>query len=398
MLLADLRDQHVNNVYLYIGDAVRWDSVPDKLLNAGLAVKSIASGIHSPTSIASIVSGTYLPQHRVEDFDDRISEEVVNLLHMDDVETRFLNTINDVRFDSGDSKSPIVDTLDTTLSGPEALGQVDQPFFILERGPGGHAPYIRDLTAKEYFESRGKDDRSRFRCEYDEAVAEDIDWFFTRIELLRERGLLGDTLVIYVSDHGELLGEKGMLAHSLPIHPKHVYVPTVFIHPKISTEVVRERVVRHVDLAPAILNLLESDPESAIPVAGRDLIQHPPAEHGVTFHRSSKKLPSTTARFGAVGAWDANGGYVFCESGNTKQLLLATKRLLRLPWRQYARRNLFRYLSAYLAHDQVYGTPSFDKETAVGYVEEIEESPTPANENESITVPEDRLIELGYLE
>ncbi len=372
--------------------------MPDDLLNAGLAVKSIASGIHSPTSIASIVSGTYLPQHRVEDFGDRISEEVVNLLQMDDVETRFLNTINNVRFDSGDSKSPIVDTLDTTLSGPEALEQVDQPFFVLERGPGGHAPYNRDLTAKEYFESRGQADRSQFKREYDEAVAEDVDWFFNRVELLRERGLLEDTLVIYVSDHGELLGEKGMLAHSLPIHPNHVYVPAVFMHPEITTEIVRKRVVRHVDLAPTILDFLGSDVESVIPMAGRNLTQQPPAEHGVTFHKSTKKLSSTTVRFGATGAWDSNGGYVFCESGNTKQLLLAMKRLLRLPWRQYARRNLIEYLSAYLAHDRVYGTPSFDKEAAVGYLNEIEESRTPVDGNESFTVPEDRLKELGYLE
>lgn len=401
MSLIELGETDIQNVYLYVGDAVRWDSVPDKLSQSGLTIKSIASGIHSPTSLASIVSGTYQPQHGVGEFRDKISEQVPNLLHTQNVNTGFINSINDVRFDPEDSESVIVETLDTTLSSPELLGDIEEPFFIMERGPGGHAPYVRNSdisSGKEYFESRSSASRSQFRQEYDQAVSEDVEWFFSRIDELDDRGILDDTLVIYTSDHGELLGEEGMIGHSLPMHPKHVYVPTVFIHPNLSKAVKRESLVRHVDLAPTILSLIGSISQNLVATNGRDLTEQSLATRGATFHWSSKSLRSIDVRFESAGAWDRNGGYIFPESGRTKHALLGLKRLLRIPWRGYARRHLVPYLRAYLRGDQVHGTPGFSKDTAKEYVSGLQSDSVEPLEDESVDVPKERLEELGYLE
>lgn len=391
----------VQNVYLYIGDAVRWDSVPDRLLEQGLAIKSVAAGIHSPTSIASIVSGTGLSQHGVEDFTDQLPVEVPNLLDLDGVTTRFMNTINDVRFDSGNSESIIATTLRTSDSEPSALDTVSPPFFALERGPGGHAPYVRDAglaTGKAYFESRGDANQSQFRQEYDQAVAEDVDWFLSRVETLAERGLLEETLIIYVSDHGELLGEGGALAHSPPIHPKHVYVPTVYIHPRLSTGVIRDWVVRHVDLAPTIMSLLDVSPTVGVDPAGRTLTTEPLAARGVTRYQNTRQVgpASLTLQFDSV--WDTNGGYVVPESGPLSQLLLAGHRLAKMPWRAYARDNLASYLYFYLRGTRCHGTPAFTRSTARDHIAETRAATSAvAGENE-IDVPTDRLKELGYIE
>ena len=401
MSLVKLGETDIQNVYLYVGDAVRWDSVPDKLLQSGLTVKSIASGIHSPTSLASIVSGTHLPQHGVGEFRHTISETVPNLLHMDNLTVAFINSINNVRFDPEESESVIVETLDTTLSSPELLGDIEEPFFVMERGPGGHAPYVRDSdgsNGKEYFESRSDASKSQFRQEYDQAVSEDVDWFFSRINELDERGILDETLVIYTSDHGELLGEEGMMGHSLPMHPKHVYVPTVFIHPNLSRAVRRESLVRHVDLAPTILSLIGSDSQNLVATKGRDLTENSFATRGATFHRSVKSLRSVGVRFESAGAWDSTGGYIFPESGRTKHALLGLKRLLRIPWRGYARRHPVPYFQAYLRGNQVHGTPGFDEDTAREYVRRLQSDSVEPSENESVDVPKERLEELGYLE
>jgi len=57
------------------------------------------------------------------------------------------------------------------------------------------------------------------------------------------------TLVIFTSDHGELLGEYGGLTgHVRPPCPELVYVPTVFIHPLIKNKKTEESIMRHVDL------------------------------------------------------------------------------------------------------------------------------------------------------
>jgi len=320
---------------------------------------------------------------------------------MDNLTVAFINSINNVRFDPEESESVIVETLDTTLSSPELLGDIEEPFFVMERGPGGHAPYVRDSdgsNGKEYFESRSDASKSQFRQEYDQAVSEDVDWFFSRINELDERGILDETLVIYTSDHGELLGEEGMTGHSLPMHPKHVYVPTVFIHPNLSRAVRRESLVRHVDLAPTILSLIGSDSQNLVATKGRDLTENSFATRGATFHRSVKSLRSVGVRFESAGAWDSTGGYIFPESGRTKHALLGLKRLLRIPWRGYSRRHPVPYFQAYLRGNQVHGTPGFDEDTAREYVRRLQSDSVEPSENEAVDVPKERLEELGYLE
>ena len=48
---------------------------------------------------------------------------------------------------------------------------------------------------------------------------------------LRERGVLDDTLVILVADHGEMLGEKGLFGHQLAIWSSLTHVPLVVRYP-----------------------------------------------------------------------------------------------------------------------------------------------------------------------
>jgi arylsulfatase A-like enzyme len=401
MSIRELSSSDVDNVFVYVGDAVRWDTVPDQLLNKGFAVKSVASGMHSPTSFASIVSGTYQPQHKVGDFRDKIDEHVPNLLHLKGVNTAFINSINHVRFDPESSEDIIAKTLDTDSEHPDVLESINEPFLVIERGPGGHAPYVRTDgrdTGKAYFESKGSADRSEYRQDYNEAVSEDVDWFCSRMEALSERGILDNTLIVYTSDHGELLGETGAIAHSAPMHPNHVYVPSIFIHRNLSTKIQRERLFRHVDIAPTVSSLLGSDFDVGTSLDGRDLTRTSMAERGATFHGTRKQLRSVTVQLNTVGVWDSYGGVVLPRSSPLVFLMIASYRLLKSPWRQYARENLISYLQSNIAGDRVYGTPEFSISDAREWIEKLREEDADTDTSESLNVSRERLEELGYLQ
>lgn len=391
----------VDNVYIYIADAVRADFSPGRVTNRGCSVPTISSGIHSPTSISSIVSGTYLPQHQVQDFADTLPADVPNLLDVENIEAGFANTMNDVRFDPGGSEDIIANTLDIDSGPPELLERIESPFVFVERGPGGHAPYVEKHeldTGKNYFEDRGSASRSLFASEYTEAVEEDADWFLDRLELLDARGLLDDTLVIYTSDHGEMLGESGMQSHSPPIHPRHVYVPTVFIHPELSVMSAPGGVARHVDIAPTAASLLDIDWETPIKPVGRDLSSRTLAETGASFYANERSTPVGNMNIGFDSVWDRTGGYVFPKSGIVSRFLLAGYHLSRAPWRSYAREHALEHVAFKIRGQRTHWSPALSEEAARKSLDQIEQRESGTVDEAANEVPVDRLKELGYME
>ena len=76
------------------------------------------------------------------------------------------------------------------------------------------------------------------------------------VRLLRERGLLDNTLLIVTSDHGEAFGEHGYIYHSHAVYDEFVHIPLVMRFPgkqRLVGEVTA--LTQTVDLAPAILDL-----------------------------------------------------------------------------------------------------------------------------------------------
>lgn len=387
----------VENVFLYVADAVRWDFAPDAVTNRGHTCKTVAAGIHSPTSIASILSGVALPQHHVAGFADSLPAAVPNLLAAESVSTALINSINDVRFDRSD-ESIIANTLNTDARDPDALSTIEPPFFVFERGPGGHAPYGGfDGDGWEYFEDRGAAPRSQYANEYRTAVEEDTDWFHSRLDALDDRGLLEDTLVIYTSDHGELLGETGRLGHKPPIHPKHVYVPTVFIHPDLDCGITANTVLRHLDIAPTVASLLDIDLSTPVPPVGRDLTAESPPHCGTTFHTYRMELPVGTLEIPFESVWTASGGYTFPGDGRARRLLLGGNHLARIPWRGYARNSVGAFLRAYAEGDRAHGAPELSVTEGEDRIERTKRHES-AERQAVGEVAQESLRQLGYLE
>lgn len=78
----------------------------------------------------------------------------------------------------------------------------------------------------------------------------------TLLDRLRDSGLLDTTIVVIVGDHGEMLGENGLLDHGSGLHRAVLHVPLLVRFPGAfdAGRVVRD-VVRIEDVAPTILEL-----------------------------------------------------------------------------------------------------------------------------------------------
>jgi arylsulfatase A-like enzyme len=100
---------------------------------------------------------------------------------------------------------------------------------------------------------------SLLRDSYDDGIA----WIDRTLdELLRElegRGLLDDTLVVVTADHGEMLGEHGIIGHGMSLDRQVVHVPLVVIGARgmgVPGGVVVERPVTVRDVPATVLGLL----------------------------------------------------------------------------------------------------------------------------------------------
>lgn len=95
---------------------------------------------------------------------------------------------------------------------------------------------------------------------------------------------VGETVFIVTSDHGDLLGEQGVLSHKLAVHEGLVHVPLVTHGLEFDEE---ESLVQHIDLTREVAARAGCDHEQfqGVPLGERD--------HAL-IHRSSKYFQKTT--------------------------------------------------------------------------------------------------------
>jgi arylsulfatase A-like enzyme/cytochrome c-type biogenesis protein CcmH/NrfG len=119
-----------------------------------------------------------------------------------------------------------------------------QPFFLWVHYYDPHAPY----EPPPEFEAR-------FRAApYDGEVAFADQQLGRLLGALDERGLLGQTLVLAMADHGEGLGEHGEGTHGLFVYDSTLKIPFIVAGPGIDTPRVAPTVARTTDVLPTLLD------------------------------------------------------------------------------------------------------------------------------------------------
>jgi len=116
-----------------------------------------------------------------------------------------------------------------------------------------HADYFRQVESGEIVMSER--DFVEVIARYDAGIRYTDDRIGAFLDWLGERGLLDDTLVVIVSDHGEEMREHGRFGHEQLYLDPNLRVPLVIRAPGARPQVVGET-VELVDVVPTILDLL----------------------------------------------------------------------------------------------------------------------------------------------
>lgn len=396
--ITTLEDLNVENVFIYVGDAVRWDFTPPQLKNKGITLKTVAASTHSPSSFASIVTGLYAPIHGVSMFSHQISKDQDVIFDLRE-ESCFVNSIFAFADrEHGESVDPIYSVLNRDPPSDNIeITDLSEPFIFMERGPGGHAPYgDYDGTATEYF--RNASDKQTVRSDYGRSISLDMTIFENRLAEIDEAGLKDNTLIIYTSDHGELLGEGGMLGHSSPMRPELVYVPTTFIHPDLPSYIIDDKSFHHADILPTLSEIFERNysqkHSDGIPLNTN--VENTPRPSFYQNQSPLGKLPFISGSLHYEGAWDATGGYVFGRTPLMERMMILSTKLLRSSKQSFMQKQLGQLVTSYILSSFEYGTPLFSQEEAKEVISQSISQPQETTHIELSDSAEQQLRDLGY--
>ena len=229
--------ESIKNIVLFVCDSLRWDYLPQEINNLGLTCKTIASSLYTGASFPSMVSGLYPPKTGCFTWEDILPGPFRGLLNFKGYKNSLWCETTWTDLPPNDSQ------IHSIVGNPPGipLDIIEPPFIYIEDDKGGHCPYGEQFGdfmgsgCPDFFTKYGVLGKHELKKKYKQSIDESLQRFKIRIDTLISRDLLDSTLVIFTSDHGELLGDYGGLAgHGRPACPELVYVPTVYIHPKFN--------------------------------------------------------------------------------------------------------------------------------------------------------------------
>ncbi len=116
-------------------------------------------------------------------------------------------------------------------------------------------PGTRTFGAKAYTEQ----DVTCVRALYDSEVRQSDFYFGKFLDLLKEKNLYDNSLIILTADHGEALFEHGTFGHGQSLYQTELRVPLIIHFP--GSQYAGKRITgntRHIDLFPTILDLISA--------------------------------------------------------------------------------------------------------------------------------------------
>jgi len=396
--LEGIESGQIKNIVLFVGDAVRYQSIGDRLINYGPTFKTIAASLHTPASFASMLSGLHVPEHGVISFSHVLPDGITSLVDLDGWNTYFSPKTGTMHEDM----HRIFKMDDST-----PISSADEPFIWVVRDPGGHAPYNGynpetydqlSETGPEYL-NKVAGDSGKIQADYNDAVSSSLDRFENVVDTIRSRGIEEETLIIYTSDHGELLGEYGIIGHNHVAVPELVFVPTTFVHPSLEGGL-QEQSIRHVDLYPTLLDILSGSTDERRNVSGKPIweVTDPIGyNHFEMVFYNSGFLDSV--EINVQSAWDKEGGHVFVNSSYVDTFLFYLGILVKShKGKQIRKTNSYLTSLKQIApgHKQL-GNPTFTKQRANEIVNQAQSRSNPSNQIDLDEETRERLDDLGYI-
>lgn len=134
--------------------------------------------------------------------------------------------------------------------------------YAQERMGDMEGPYADGATIEEFYALNKKTEQTEenlasIQALYDGRVRDADRLVGELIAGLEERGLLEDTILVVVGDHGQLLGEHGRVGHGAILWQDALDVPFLIVDPRSGTVGEVETRVGVVDLMPTVLEMLD---------------------------------------------------------------------------------------------------------------------------------------------
>ena len=270
------------NVLLYVVDTLRADrlgaygntSVPtphiDAIAREGVVFEQATSpSSWTRASMATLLTGLLPPQHGALDRTDPLPGDVTTLgerLSRRGYATGFVTSNPNVGSFFGFARGfDVVTELygrrrpgtigveelvtrseDVTAAALDFIDSAARPFFLVVLSIDPHSPYepptefvpppavgeadIDGSQATLQRKDLGPAEHARIRSLYEAEIAYSDAWFGALVDGLRERGDLDDTLLVFTSDHGEELWERGIRGHGRSLAEAAIRIPLVIRH------------------------------------------------------------------------------------------------------------------------------------------------------------------------
>jgi len=247
------------NVLFFVSDSLRADHISsfgydrettpnvDALASDGVRLENVFSqSIWTVPSSVAILTGLYPAVHGATTTYDRIPDNVPRIaerLRQQGYATAAFSAVTQVskrrNFHPGfdyfdeifkehsahDSDSAKLCT-DRPIDWLDSLDD-DQPFFSFVWSFGTHEPYepragvfSDDSTpidgSMEAINDAGYDQRDAVRDVYDDAIRHSDAQFGRLVDYLKRNDLYEDTIIVFTSDHGEILSDHGRMEHAHP--------------------------------------------------------------------------------------------------------------------------------------------------------------------------------------
>ncbi|HCS54906.1 sulfatase [uncultured Rubinisphaera sp.] len=138
-----------------------------------------------------------------------------------------------------------------------------KPKWIEQRLDTWHGIYGPLYGFREKFPDRSAEavlDFEKFSLSYTASIKSVDDSVGRMYELLKQRGVLDNTVVVFAGDNGMFLGEHGM-SDKRAMHEPSIRVPMIVRYPKVAKpgSVIPQQVL-NIDLAPSLVELCDAKP------------------------------------------------------------------------------------------------------------------------------------------
>lgn len=389
--------EQVENVVLFIADSVRFDSLPGTIADRGVVARAIAPSTFTASSIPSIVTSQHVPEHKVWDFTDRLSDRPYLL---ESPEHSGVNVEHVWGPDYEHDEKPTLKLLN--IDQNTRLRELSEPFLYIVHDHGGHAPYGAaeerfEESTREFYESHVGDEAKVIKL-YHGGIEKSTERFIELYHEIADKGILEDTLIIYTSDHGEILGEYGgIFGHNSPMVPEVLAVPMVFMGAGLEEGRRIGTTFSSIDIPPTLLGAQgRTIPRSMVGIDQWNETQrsHRPVRSDV-WKTTRYKMG---IQYAASSVWDKNGGVVVHRGPTLGRVIFSLGMNLYLaPYTPILRQDpisrLRKSISPYIKKRIRYGEYNGDSDPE----KLLNEDFVPGQAADAIEVDEDQLEALGYM-